>query len=409
MSQEKRQEIYLDYAATTPVDPEVLLAMEPYWGVKFGNPGSIHRAGQEALKAVDDARQTLKDFLGAKALREIIFTGSATEANNLAINLVKSDLTNDVKPHVITTAIEHESVLEPIRALEKRGMIQATYLTPDKEGLISPVTVYDALRPETVLVSIGYANNEIGVIQDISHIAKIIQEWKNAKMTNDELRVLQKSIPHNSKFVPPVFHTDAAQATQFLDMNVDRLGVDMMTLSGHKIYGPKGIGALYVRDGVPLTPLVYGGGQEYGIRSGTENVPFIAGFAKAIELVEREDYKIYSKEIKKLRNYIAEKIKEIFPPSFINGSIEHRLPNNINICFPNTSSEILLIGLSERGVYVSTGAACSARAQKPSHVLRAIGRSEKDARSSIRVTLGKYTKKKEIDFFIKALVEIIKK
>lgn len=403
MSQEKR--IYLDYAATTPVDPEVLLAMQPYWSEKFGNAGSLHKAGQEAMKAVDDARAILKDFVGAKAQREIIFTGSATEANNIAIQgvLERFAFQHGKKVHAITTMIEHSSVLEPFKNMEARGIADVTYLTPDTEGIISPKQIRASLRPETVLVSIGYANNEIGVMQQISEIGEVIRSFRELGIKNQELGN-KKSMIHNSKFMIPYFHTDAVQAAQFLEMNADTLGVDLMTFSAHKLYGPKGVGSLYIRNGVELAPLMYGGGQEYDIRPSTHNVPLIAGFGRAIELLQQNKI---SEKIKTLRDYCLEKIFTINPRAELNGSKGKRLPNNIHVSLPGTDAQTLLIGLSEKGICISSGAACSSRAQKPSHVIQAIGKSEADARSSIRITLGKETTKEEIDYFIETLSHVL--
>ena len=389
--------IYLDYAATTPVIPAVLAAMRPYFTGKFANPGSIHQKGQEAMKAVDDAREVVKNFLGASALREIIFTGSATEANNLAIlGVIPRNLRTPGVGHIITTAIEHESVLEPMRVLEKDGITQVTYLKPDSNGLISARQVMDALRPETVLVSIGYANNEIGVIQPISEIAKVIQDFRKSN---------QKPGSHF-----PVFQVDAAQAAQFLDMNVERLGVDLMTLSAHKIYGPKGIGALYVRDGIKLRPILYGGGQEYGLRSSTQNVPYIVGLAYALAVTRKWQSGGGQQKILKLRDYLLDNILRAIQRTALNGSLEKRLPNNINICFGGeTDGEALLIALSEKGICVSSGAACSARSQKASHVIQALGKSAKEASASLRITLGRMTTRKEADDFLAVLIDIVQK
>ena len=398
--------IYLDYAATTPVMPSVLAAMEPYFENKFGNPGSIHRKGQEAMKALDDAREAVKDFLGASFLREIVFTGSATEANNLAIfgtlglarafRIRQPAEKESPRLQVITTAIEHESILEPCGVLEKDGIAEVTYLKPNAEGLISAKQIAETLRPETILVSIGYANNEIGVIQPISEIAKVIKDFKKTNQKSD--------------FRYPLFQVDAAQATQFLDMNVERLGVDLMTLSAHKIYGPKGVGALYVRDGIKLRPILYGGGQEYSLRSSTQNLPYIVGLAKALEVLREWQTEGGPKKILELRDYLLDNVSEKIPNAVLNGSLEKRLPNNINICFgAKTDGEAMLIALSEQGICVSSGAACSARSQKPSHVIQALGKSAKESSASLRITLGRMTTKEEVDHFLAILVDIVQK
>ncbi|PIR69515.1 MAG: cysteine desulfurase NifS [Candidatus Niyogibacteria bacterium CG10_big_fil_rev_8_21_14_0_10_46_36] len=388
MSQEKL--VYLDYAATTPVDPEVIHAMEPYWAENFGNPGSVHKHGQAAVKAVDNARERVKECIGAHALREVIFTGSATEANNLAIQGVISRFAfrDGKKVHVITSTIEHPSILEPYKYAEAKGLADVTFVRPDSEGRIAPEDIKKEFRPDTVLVSVGYANNEIGVVQPISEIAKIVKEFRGPKKT-------------------PYIHTDAVQAVQFLDTHVERLGVDLMTMSAHKIYGPKGVGALYIRDGVSLQPLMYGGNQEYGIRPATENVSLIAGFAEAMRLAHKQKEEDIFKRVQKLRDDIFPKIQNIAPLAQWNGTREHCLPNIINVSFPRESGELLLIGLSERGVCVSSGSACRARAQEPSYVLQELGKTKEEARSSIRISLGKYSTKNDVDMFVDALSALL--
>ncbi len=384
--------IYLDYAATTPVLLEVVKAMEPYFSDEFGNSGSIHRMGQAAQKAIDDSREVVKNFIGASALREVIFTGSATEANNLAIFGVLKIGQHSILPHIITTQIEHESVLESCRALEKDGSAEVTYLKPDHDGLISAGQIRDALRPETVLVSVGYANNEIGVIQPIPEISQVIRAFRKP-----------------SKLYP-LLHTDASQAAQFLDMNVENLGIDLMTLSAHKIYGPKGIGALYIREGIKLRPILYGGGQEYGLRSSTPNVPYIVGFAKALEILNKWKAAGGPKKASELKDYLLKGVLGGIPYASLNGHPDKRLPNNVNICLGSkTDGEALLIALSEAGVCVSSGAACSARSQKPSHVIQALGKSAREASASLRITLGRMTVKEEIDDFSAILFDNAKK
>ncbi|MEK7566994.1 MAG: cysteine desulfurase family protein [Patescibacteria group bacterium] len=420
----KNEKIYLDCAATTPVDPEVVLAMEPYWSEIYANPGSLHICGQEAMKAIDESRETLQKFLGAKTPREIIFTGSATEANNLAIfgavwgnsenpfrkhSLVQriahsvspSDsaeggnharsaakvLEKDISslPKIITTAIEHPSVLEPIRQLAERGEVEVVYLGVDKDGLINLEELKNSIDENTFLVSIGYANNEIGTIQPIAEAVKIVKEF-------------------NKKII---FHTDAVQAIQFLESNVQKLGVDLMTISAHKIYGPKGIGALYVRDGVGLEPIIYGGGQEYGLRSGTENAPLIVGFAKAVDILAswKSDFKNIQK-IKELRDYLWQKIKIRTSDVRINGAMrdkmgDKRLPNNLNIHIPHVDGEAMLVALSEAGICVSSGSACASRSQKPSHVISAIGGTHEGL--NLRVTFGRQTVERDINLFLEIL------
>ncbi|MDP2676708.1 MAG: cysteine desulfurase family protein [bacterium] len=421
MSQDKL--VYLDYAATTPVDSEVVRVMEPYWQDTFGNAESIHKHGQEAMKAIDDAREIIKNFLGASALREIIFTGSATEANNIAIQGTVSRFAfqNGKKVHIITSAIEHSSVLKPFQYMEAKGLADVSYIQPDSNGVIDPQKIKEALRPNTVLVSIGYANNEIGTIQDIPTIGEIIRDDRESRIKNPavapaspRLRRASKALAgkqesenkksgiHNSKFMIPYFHTDAVQATQFLEMDVNKLNADLVTFSAHKVYGPKGVGVLYIRDGVGIEPLMHGGKQEYGIRPGTLNVSLIVGCARAIELAF-EKRQENTKKIFELRNYAIQRIQQVAPYAQINGSLEQRTPNNINVCFRGEDGQSLLIGLSEKGVCVSLGTACAARAGQASHVIQALGKTKEDARASIRISLGKHTEKKDIDFFIDAL------
>jgi cysteine desulfurase len=389
VNKSRSEYIYFDYAATTPVDAEVLSAMEPYFKEKSANPSSLHLMGQEARRAVDDAREQMKNFLNASSLREIIFTGSATEANNLAIfGVIKAMGHRPAKlPHIITTAIEHKSALAPCQELEKKGEAEVTYLKPNKEGFINAEELRQALRPDTALISVMYANNEIGTIQPIAEISEIIKEYRK-----------------NNLKITPFFHCDAVQAAGFLDMDAQKLGVDLMVVSGHKIYGPKGIGALYVREGVKIQPLAYGGEQEYGMRPGTEAVSLIVGLGKATEITARwKSDKNNLEKILKLRNYLIDELLKI-PGIQLNGSRENRLPNNANIALAGYNMDSLLINLFEKGICVSSGAACGARGREPSYVIFAISGDRKRAISSLRITLGRETNKKEIDLFLEKLI-----
>ena len=401
----KNNKIYLDYAATTPVDKEVLKAMMPYFSDKFGNASSVHSFGQEAIAAIKQAREKIAELLNCN-FNEIIFTGSATEANNLAIQGIarnfqfpisnfqtnpKSQSLNS-KLHIISTVIEHESVLEPLKEIEKAGH-EITYLKVDKNGFINVSNLEKSIKNNTVLVSVIYANNEIGTIQPIKEISRLLEKINKKRRENGLSKIY--------------FHTDAVQAFQFLECRPDWLKVDLMTFSGHKIYGPKGIGALYIRQIGPMGligPIISGGGQEFGLRSGTENVPSIIGLAKAVELVFKNKEARFKKVLNlrnQLLNYIIKDNKSIN----LNGSIENRLPNNLNIRFPNVSNETLLVALDQKEVAVSAGSACSARASKASFVLTALGLTEKQAKESIRITLGKDTVGEEI----KKVAEIINK
>lgn len=382
------EEIYLDNAATTPCDLKVLKAMEPYWSKIYGNPSSFNDAGREAKKALDEARKKIARLLGAKN-QEIIFTSSATEANNLAIlGTVKAAKNREIE--IITTKTDHHSVLEPLKKLGKDG-VKIHELPVDREGFIKLDEFKKALNQNTVLVSIIYASNEIGTIQPLKKIAKIIKEFKNGSGY-------------------PYFHTDAAQAAAYLDINVNNLGVDLMTVSSSKIYGPKGAAALYVRQGTGIKPLVYGGGQEFGLRSATEAVPLLIGFAKALEISNKLKIKS-GKKLTELRNYFLSKLKEKFPAVRINGPENNfgRVPSIINMTFPGIENEQLLLYLDRHGIRASAGSACASHEMEPSHVLTAIGLSKEEARSSIRFSLGRETSKANLEDVLKILPKVVKK
>lgn len=429
--------IFLDYAATTPVDEKVFRAMKPYFSAKFGNPGSLHSFGQEAIGAVDLSREIITKAIGAN-FREIVFTGSATEANNLALrgvlNCCKSQIANrksisssqftHSKPRLIISAVEHESVLETARALEKEG-IEVIILPVNKSGIVDLKKLKAALNERTVLVSIMYANNEIGTIQPLSEIISIVKDFRMQIANRKSLIDLS---PKNSLW--PFFHTDAVQALQFLDCNVNNLGVDLMTISAHKIYGPKGVGALYIKNnslGNPfISAIVSGGGQEFGLRSGTENVPNIVGFGKAVELVVGEREKS-AKQILEFKNHLWNGIRKIYSLSQINADCTQKdteiirrrsafsqrdsavLPNILNVYFPDYKAEEIMVGLDLAGVAVSSGSACSSRAAKASHVVAALGYSEERARRSVRFSLGRPTTIKEIDATIKIFKNLIRR
>ncbi|MDP3901489.1 MAG: cysteine desulfurase family protein [bacterium] len=392
--------IYLDYAASTPVDPVVKKAMDPYFSKMYGNAGSLHSFGQEASAAVFRAREVIAQAIGAN-YRDIIFTGSATEANNLAlrgaVKSVKYQMSG-IKPRIIISSIEHESVLETCHDLEKEG-VEIIYLPVSKDGIVDLVALKKALNDRTILVSIMYANNEIGTIQPISKIAEIVSDFRKPEVKNQ---------PTNQLTNCPLLHTDAVQAFQYLDCNVQKLGVDLMTLSAHKIYGPKGIGCLYApyrNNHYPLSPIVTGGGQQNGIHSGTENVPYIVGFAKAIELVVKNREK-EAKRVKSLRDYFWQRLKKIASGITLNGSSEKRLPNNLNIYFAKQSAQDLLIKLDMVGVAVSPGSACRAQVASSSYVLEAMGLPTNLCSNSLRFTLGRPTIKVEIDTTIDKLKKI---
>lgn len=422
------EKIYLDYASTTPIDQSVFTAMKPYFSEKFGNPSSLHFFGQQTMAAVDESREKIAKAIAA-GFREIIFTGSATEANNLALrgivekyriqNLESNKNRNAQNPslnhndyvlipRIIVSSIEHGSILETCRDLKKQG-IEIIYLPVNYEGLIDLKKMEKALNERTILVSIMYANNEIGTIQPISNIAEIIRKFKIKN---------EKSKKKNSELAAtlPLFHTDAVQAFQYLDCNVNNLGIDLMTLSAHKIYGPKGIGCLYIKSinskSYILNSVVTGGGQEFNLRSGTENVAGIVGFAKAIELAFNSR-KLQIKKIANLRDYFWEKIKIIYPKARINGILNkksriQKLPNILNIYFPGHLAEDILIKFDLAGIAVSSGSACSSRASKLSHVLMACGLPLNRVKSSLRISFGKFTTRTEIDKAIKKIKKIIR-
>jgi cysteine desulfurase len=365
--------IYLDYNATTPVDREVLQAMLPYLAENFGNAGSIHSEGQRGRYGVDKARDSVAALLRAKP-SEIVFTSGGTEADNLAIFGIARRLPgfgNSDTRHVITTTIEHPAVLNACQQLEREG-VSVTFLPVGSDGIVDPNDVRRALRPETALITVMHANNEIGTIQPIEEIGKIASE------------------------ADVYFHCDAVQSAGKLPLDVNALGVDLLSISAHKIYGPKGAGALYVRQGTPLESLFHGGHQERDRRGGTENVAGIVGLGKAAELANRnlnED----AARTAMLRDELEESLLRAIPFAQVNGNRLHRVPNTTNFTFTSAGGESLVIALDLQGIACSTGAACSSGAVEPSHVLLAIGLSPDDARSSIRMSLGRSTTREEID------------
>ncbi len=373
----KKQNIYLDHAATTPMDPRVKKAMDPYFCEEFGNPSGFYEIGLRAQEALEGARQTVAKTLGCGS-GEIVFCGSGTESDNLAILGVARAKR---KGHIITSAIEHHAVLDTIEHLKKEGFA-VTVLPVSKDGLVDPSDLKKAIRKDTILVSIMYANNEIGVIQPIKKLADIC---------------------HGEGVL---FHTDACQAGGYLDLNVKKLGVDLMTLNGSKIYGPKGVGCLYFKSGSKLEPIVYGGGQEKGLRSGTENVPGIIGFAKALELAQKNCSQ-ESARLKKLRDKLINGLTTKIPKCFLNGHSKKRLPNNANVTILDVEGESVGLFLNELGVYASTGSACTSRSLDPSHVILALGLPYEAAHGSMRFTLGHSTTSRDIDFVLKIMPKIV--
>lgn len=379
--------IYMDYAATTPVDPRVLEAMMPYFSEKFENPSSIYSGGQAARRAVDTARDIIAGLLNSSTPREVIFTSGGTESNNLFL-FGAAEVYKKFGKHIITTKIEHDSVIKSLEELERRGF-EVTYLDVGKSGIVDPQDVKKALRPDTIIVSVMYANNEIGTIQPIREIAQVIEAFRA------------------SSSPLPLFHTDACQAAGYLSLDVKELGVDALTFNGGKIYGPKGSGVLFLREGVSVLPQQYGGGQEHRVRSGTEDVPAIVGLAKALELVQ-ESRARETERLMLLRDALTAGILKMIPDSRLNGDVHLRLPNNINISFKGLEGETILMRLDMAHIAASSGSACTSGSLDPSHVIRALGLSDDWTHSSTRFTLGHTTTQKEVSYVLEKLPDIIK-
>jgi len=376
------QPIYLDYQATTPVDPRVLEAMMPYFTTKFGNAHSrSHSYGWEAEEGVEKARAQVAKLIGADE-KEVIFTSGATESNNLAISGV-AEFYKDRKNHIVTTVTEHKCVLDTCRHLEQKGF-EVTYLPVQKNGLVDLEVLRNAITDKTVLVSIMAVNNEIGVIQPLAEIGKICRE-KGA-----------------------FFHTDAAQAAGKIPLDVEAMNIDLMSISGHKIYGPKGIGALYVRrkPRVRLVALIHGGGQERGFRSGTLPTPLCVGLGEACEIAMKE-MDSEAKRLKKLQDRMLKGLQAKLPEIYVNGDLEHRIPGNLNISFAYVEGESLMMGI--KNLSVSSGSACTSASLEPSYVLRALGVDEELAHTSLRIGLGRFTTEHEVDTAVDELVRHVKK
>lgn len=375
--------IYLDSAASTPVADEVISEMIPYMKQQYGNPSSIHWFGRETARAIQLARKRVSEMIGAST-REIIFTSGGTEADNFALKGASTCVRNRTpeKNKIITSSIEHEAVLEACKDLENMGFV-VTYLPVTGEGLIRPSDLKNAMSKDVSLVSIMLANNEVGTIQPVKELTEIAH---------------QTGVP---------FHTDAVQAVGKIPISVESLGVDMLSMSSHKINGPKGIGALYVKSGMKIAPIIHGGGQESELRSGTENVPGIAGFGKACELAaNRMDQ--YQTVVAGMRDYLVERVEREIPHSRLNGSRIERTPNNAHFTFFGVSGEDLIIKLDENGIAASTGSACSVKKQKPSHVLKAMGFSYEEITGSLRFSLGMQNTKEEIDRTLGALSSVVR-
>jgi len=370
--------IYADYAATTPIDPRVLEAMKPYLEQYYGNASSTHSFGHEAKNALENSRAIIANLMGADA-DEVIFTGSATESNNLALKGHAFSLERR-RVHIATTTVEHECVLNSAKWLKNRGF-KVTFLPVDKYGLVNLTKLEETLCQGASLVSVIHGNNEVGTINPIKEISQICHD-------------------HGA-----LFHTDAAQSFGKIPINVSDMNIDLMTVNAHKLYGPKGVGALYIKKGVKLEPLLHGGGHEFGLRSSTENIPSIVGFAKAVEL-RRSEMKEEAARLTQMRDKLIEGTLKI-DESYLNGHPTRRLPNNVNTRFSYIDGEALVTGLDMEGIAASAGSACSSMSGEPSHVLLAMGLSPVEARGSLRMSLGKYNKDDDVDFILEILPKIV--
>ena len=379
--------VYLDHAGTTPLDSKVLEAMVPYFTQRFGNPSSLHSVGQEARYALDEARERVAGVLNCRP-REIVFTAGGTESDNAAIHGVATAL-HETGNHIVTSSVEHHAVLHACQYLESQGF-EVTYLSVDADGMVQPEAVYNAINERTTLVSIMYGNNEIGTINPISEIAKSVKK---------RAEELSRTI---------VFHTDAVQAAGYLSLDVAELGVDLLSLSGHKFHGPKGTGVLYMKRGSPYLPLIHGGGQERERRSGTENIPGIIGLSVALEAADtvREET---SQRCAALRDRIIDSVLQQIPGSRLNGHATQRLPNNANFSFTGVEGEPILLGLDMAGIAASSGSACSSGSLEPSHVLLALGQSAEIARGSLRLTLGRDNTEDEVEYLLGVLVDLVQR
>lgn len=388
--------IYLDYAATTPTDPEVKKFIQPYFDKIFGNTQSLHSFGQESYKIVEHCRSFIASKLNCKP-EEIIFTSSGTESNNTAIKGVYFANRVSGGRHIITSMIEHHAVIEPVKFIEnnfKDEGASVTFVQVNNSGIVDVEQIFNNIRDDTILISIMHANNEIGTIQPIEEISERLKKVNKIRQQQNKPKIY--------------FHTDAVQTFGHIEVDVEKLGVDLLSISGHKFYAPKGVGILYIRKGTKIEPLLHGGGHEFDKRSSTLNVAGIAGIYKAVEIA----YKLMEEEnrkIKLLRDKLLDGIIKKIPDVVINGDMEKRLVNNLNICIAGVESESVLIALDNKGVAVSSGSACSSGSLEPSHVLLAIGRDPILARGSLRFTLGRFTSEEEIDYVLTVLPKIVEK
>lgn len=416
--------VYLDNAATTPTDAWVVKAMTPYFGKVFANPSALHKEGVEAAKALSGAREKVARSLQVRS-SEIIFTSGGTESDNLAVQgVVRAAKIAGVKnPHIVTTAFEHSAVIETCKALEKEG-VSVTYVKPQKNGIILPETIKKAIKKNTVLVSVMYVQNEIGTIQPIREISKIVREFRSdITLPIGKVVVQRQNLPKSYKLKAksyPLFHTDACQAVNYLDISPNNLGVDLLTLAGSKIYGPKGSGILFVKHGLTISPVFWGGEQERGLRPGTEPVYLAAGFAEALDI----SVKLHDKESKRLtqlRDYFIAGLLSLSSRVTLNGDSRRRVANNVNVAIDGIDNEFFVIQLDNEGISSATRSACKTNDDKGSHVILSLGKSlptasrnsaaqagEKEAKESIRFSLGRSTTKKEIEYTLGVINNLLK-
>jgi len=371
--------VYVDYAATTPVDPRVFEAMKPFFMESFGNASSVNTSGVTARKAIEEARAKIAGFMNADSPEELIFTGSATESNNLVLKGYAFKR-GKAKTHIAVSTIEHDCILNAAKWLKQMGY-KVDFIPVDQYGIIDMNVLERTIKAGANFVSVIHGNNEIGTIEPIQEIAELCHE-NNA-----------------------IFHTDAAQSFGKVPIDVKRMGIDIMTINAHKLYGPKGVGALYIKKGIELDPLLHGGGHEFGLRSSTENVPGIVGFAKAVEL-RKEEMKPEAERLTRLRDKLIKGTLEI-PDSHLNGHPTKRLPNNANFRFAYIEGEAIVLGLDMEGIEASSGSACASKTELPSHVLLAIGLKPEEARGSLRISLGKYNTPEDIDYILQVLPKVV--
>ena len=385
----KDRQVYLDHAATTPTDPSVVEVMIPFLGTEYGNPGSFHSKGKAVADKIDEARSVVSEFLGSRP-DEIVFTSSGTESDNMAI-LGYARQNVDKGKHIVTTSIEHHSVLEAMEHLERKEGFELTVVPVEKNGIVDPKKVIGALREDTTIVSVMLVNNEIGTIQPVADIGRAIEKKKKEGQL---------------KYV--AFHTDVCQAGGYIDLDVKKLHIDMLTLNGSKVYGPKGVGVLYLKRGVRVQPLMFGGAQEKSRRPGTENAAAIVGLAQALKVVEERREKD-NEHLRPLQEKLARGIVSTIKKTRLNGDWEKRIPNNVNISFMDLEGEALLLYLDAKGVYASTGSACTSASLEPSHVILALGMPYEVAHGSLRFTLGRDTTEEDIDYVLEVLPPLVEK